>query len=157
MGTAAVFAIATEDNRIWSKIIGMTSDGFPENLLIIAKQFKSAAETMAGGLDLSNGDNVVRIFQKLCKNDDGLFIDNSKNAQWVSYSAIFNPFTGKVTIYEEKFEDVIKTVNIGKVDTMKNVEPDDVVVRGGYGESITDTKNKLTESEHIRNMLNILK
>ena len=104
MGTAAVFAIDSnaDGSRRWKNAVCMTSDGFLMNLRTIADNF--IKEMGVRRNFVANHTQVTEIMNNLIAHDDGLFIDSTDNACWVSYSAEFNPFTKTLTLYEGMFE-----------------------------------------------------
>ncbi len=104
MGTAAVFSINSDadGSKRWRNAICMTSDGFMWNLRAIAENYiveMGAIRNFNGGLHQTND-----IMKNIVYGDAGLFIDDSSNASWVSYSAQFNPFTKTLTLYEGNFD-----------------------------------------------------
>jgi hypothetical protein len=86
MGTKAVFAVSGEGESI----LGMTSDGFPENLEYIAGLFVGIARQLhvIRKVKAREPDTIKRIFEIIEKHTDSwAFQDSIKNACWVSYSA----------------------------------------------------------------------
>ncbi len=126
MGTKAVFAYSffvAGKEMIDTRIVGMTSDGFPSTLLHLAKQSKLLAKKLrcltvfqnAGHTDLGMSARQ-KVRDALCKQDEGLFQDDNKNAEWVSYSAVYNPKTDSITIYEGHFAYVLYTGHVKNCD-----------------------------------------
>lgn len=109
MGTKAVFAIESKPNWHYKTIIGMTSDGFPNNLNYIANLFVETAREMRVLTKVRKRKGSWPIIKKVMervveKEDDWLFTDDIDNAQWVQHSASFDPVYGLIMHYDGQFE-----------------------------------------------------
>lgn len=132
MGTAGIFAVASEnEGKHYTTILGRTSDGFKDNLIYMAHLFAETTRalqclTMVRKNKWSSGVGVV-IDAIDAHNQTGWFKDRSKNCAWISWSAIYNPKTGRLDLYEDQFEYHVgyKVVPIGKAKT-----------QGGEGKAI---------------------
>jgi hypothetical protein len=122
MGTNAVFAVASpNEGKHYTKILGMTVDGFPDNLKYVAGLF--CKKTRELGLEKkvmrNDAQAVFRVFDAMVEHEDGwLFVDDQKNADWVSYSAILNPKKKTLEVFEDMFEETLsfhKNVNVRTV------------------------------------------
>ena len=110
MGTAAVFMIRGyndaygPDRKNNGEVIGMTSDGFPSNLTIIAEKCFIEARRLRALGKFRSGDRatVEKVLNAVVNNsrDNWLFLSDSREPQWVSYSAVLDPTTGKLEHYE---------------------------------------------------------
>lgn len=115
MGTAAVFAFASAPGRIDSEIVGMTSDGSVRNLRWLATQVVSHAKAgrFLTALRQNKPEARARARQALVNQPcSWFFLDENKNASWVSYSAILDLKAKTVTIYAGHFEDEIETMKL---------------------------------------------
>ena len=86
MGTAAVFSIHGHN----ALIIGMTSDGFPENLEFIASEcWKIAKEIrVLTKWKKEDKETIQKVMEKVVsKHSDWLFLDHPNNPSFISYSA----------------------------------------------------------------------
>lgn len=125
MGTKAVFAIGNDfgkEDFYPNPIIGMTMDGFPQNLDDIAQKYlKTAKSLRLSRARAAHPANITKIAERMIEKEPGwsewLFLDDFKNAQWVSHSAIFYPKTGFIHHYDGKLEDLIETKKIGLAKT----------------------------------------
>lgn len=113
MGTKAVFAFAVESlaengsSRFLSRIIGMTSDGSPKNLVYLAKRCVVLARHKGILTRFRQRDRVAMgiVRDALVAESRGwLFVDDNRNADWVSNSAIFDPAKNTVQLFAEHFE-----------------------------------------------------
>lgn len=113
MGTSAVFAVVSEnaspgaDDCYYNTIIGMTMDGFKENLDWIALECIKTAKKLRclTAFKKRQFSAVKKVFEQLEKENDGwLFVDRERNAAWISNSAIFDPKNMTIHHYDEKFE-----------------------------------------------------
>jgi hypothetical protein len=101
MGTKAVFAVASRDKptvQCWTTIIGMTSDGFPNNLEYIAQSFQKKMTELRVKTKIKRRDwaATLQVMQAMIDDHKGwLFLDDVKNAEWVSHSVIYDPITNK--------------------------------------------------------------
>lgn len=91
MGTAAVFGIVPKGKTIPQTeytnptIIGMTSDGFPDNLEHLAKRFAHINKTKFPNQELDN-EMIISILEDVVKEDPNwLFVDKLNNSSWVTY------------------------------------------------------------------------
>ena len=117
MGTAAVFAVRSSlsPSRYFTTILGMTCDGFPGNLKCIAHDFNDKAKELRLLTKVKRRDwgAIHTVMQALVADSDGwLFIDNIRNAQWVSHSAIYDPAKGTLSHYTENLGQYVATVKI---------------------------------------------
>jgi len=113
MGTAAVFAVRSSETKFYTTIVGMTHDGFFNNLLYIAKQCdKIAAEIRCKtAFQKRELPAVKKVMNELVKREsDWLFIDKIKNAEWVRFSAIYDPKKKVVKLMEGNMDYSIKEV-----------------------------------------------
>ena len=88
-------------------ILGVTSDGFLNNLSTLAQQTMSVAKRVKLLTKFRKGDReiVKLVLQRVCQISDGwCFVDTYRNAMWIDYSVIVNVKTGKVTMWEGKLE-----------------------------------------------------
>lgn len=102
MGTKGFVQVST-----YSPILGVTSDGFPENLTALAQNMMIAARSMGVLTKFRKGHTEIvnLVMQKVAEKSDGwAFVDTYHNAEWVSYSAVLDPKTGNVQLYEGKRE-----------------------------------------------------
>ncbi len=107
MGTGGVFAVASQADgkKYWTKIIGVTIDGFCDSLRLFALR----AKEMGRGVNWSDGKAVSALLDRIADlNPAWSFTDEIKNAEWVSYSVIYNPFNDTIRYYEGKLEDAIE-------------------------------------------------
>jgi hypothetical protein len=116
MGTAAVLAFASNEGTHYTQILGMTHDGFPNNL----EYFASRANTLAVQLDCLEAfkrrewSAIRSVMDALVVDSKSwLFVDAIDNAQWVSYSAIYDPATGKLKLYDGLLEGLTNIKNLG--------------------------------------------
>lgn len=124
MGTAAVFAIASETpGKHYTTILGCTMDGFHDNLKYLAHLFAETSRelqclTMVRKNKWNSG--VGRVLQAISDHGDmQWFQDKQSNAAWVSYSAIYNPKNGRLCLYEGMFEYQVGyvVIPVGKATT----------------------------------------
>ena len=107
MGTKAVFALTLDEgNRYYSTIIGMTSDGFPNNLKYLTDLCRYFKKKL--NLDKIDSSNYLALFNSVIEHvrkeqPNWLFLDDCKNASCVSYSMMYNPNTDKSYLYEDLF------------------------------------------------------
>ena len=126
MGTAANFRIAInkEATHSWGTTIGTTTDGFPQTLVRMAKKFNEKAESLNNGHESFEDKNfIIRIANAVAATDRYFFVNNSNNTPWISYSALYNPFTGILKVRDEYNKSNYKPVNIGRVDLLSKVDP----------------------------------
>lgn len=95
----------------------MTSDGFPNNLECIARDvlLVARAQRCLTGFRNNPALRLSAILEgviELSQWKNLLFIDDVKNACWISHSAIFVPRTGIIEHHAGLFEGVVKTVRI---------------------------------------------
>lgn len=108
MGTKAVFAIAASDSTHFTRIVGMTHDGTVHNLKVFARAcFRLARQKrVLTAFKRRDFAAISKVQDALVTESNGwLFIDNVKNAEWVSHSAILDPKTGRLEVYWGKFEE----------------------------------------------------
>jgi hypothetical protein len=89
MGTAAVFSISAYRE----KIIGMTRDGFPNNLEYIAFECWKIAKELRVLTKWKREDKetVKTVMEALVsKHKDWLFLDDPRNPEWVEHSLIMS-------------------------------------------------------------------
>lgn len=117
MGTAAVFAVASETpGKHYTTILGCTMDGHKDNLKYLAHLFAETARelqclTMVRKNKWNSG--VGRVLEAIAEHGDTQwFLDKKSNAAWVSYSAIYNPKTGRLDLYEGIHEYHLGYVNV---------------------------------------------
>lgn len=102
MGTKAVFAIASSKDRYYTRIIGMTMDGFPSNLYLFAKEFTRVCRKSGFDHTRLSQTQVFEVMDEIVYvRKDWLFIDQISNAEWLSYRSIFDPSTLMIKIYKE--------------------------------------------------------
>lgn len=113
MGTKAVLAFSSKNyGKYYTKIIGMTCDGTINNLQALTDCAMSCAKKLRCVTKFRKNDfeAINKVMHEMVKvNKNWIFIDNLKNATWVSYSAIFNPKTKLLKIYYEQFSELIST------------------------------------------------
>lgn len=101
MGTKAVFAVASRDKptaQYWTTIIGMTNDGFPNNLEYIAQCFQKKMTELRVKTKIKkrDWDSTLKVMQAVVEDHKNwLFLDNIKNAEWVSHSVVYDPVGNK--------------------------------------------------------------
>lgn len=103
MGTKAVFKIAGYND----KIVGMCSDGTPENLITIAFACWKIAKNLRVITKWKKQDKatIELVLNELVKeNKDWLFLDDPRNPVWVSYSAEMKIRDGVLIQFEGYFE-----------------------------------------------------
>ena len=113
MGTKALLQITSskDGKKVWKKIIGMTSDGFPDNLEYLAQTFLNHVKVARKKTKLNDSEVVYQLMEEVCaKESDWWFIDDRSNGQWLSYSAVLNPWTKEL-----KIENVHQETEITKV------------------------------------------
>lgn len=108
MGTKG-FVVFTADNVISfdTLILGVTSDGFLNNLVTLAQEAMEEAKKARVLTKFRKGDRetVKLVLQRVCQNTQGwAFVDTFKNAMWIDYSVIVNTKIGKMTMWEGKLE-----------------------------------------------------
>jgi len=96
MGTAAVFAVCaqTDPTKHFRTILGMTWDGFPDNLKAIAETFKTKAAELQvkGKVKKRDEEACVKVLEAIAEDEsEWLFTDDVENAEWVSFSAVYDP------------------------------------------------------------------
>ena len=137
MGTAAVFAVASpNEGKHYRKIIGMTSDGFPGNLDYLAALFCETAREMRLLTKVKKNDHeaVMTVMQAICAADQWLFMDDVRNAEWVSYSVILDPKRGQVKHYEGNLEYLQK---------VKSINPSRARTQSGEGKNVAELAKKM--------------
>lgn len=124
MGTAGIFAVASEnEGRHYTTILGRTSDGFKDNLIYMAHLFAETTRALQCLTMVRKNKwhcGVGRVIEAIdAHNTTGWFKDHSKNCAWISYSAIYNPKTGRLDLYEGQFEYHVgyKVIPVGKAKT----------------------------------------
>lgn len=110
MGTAAVFAVAAPDSgKHYTTILGCTMDGFRENLVYLAHLFAETTRNLQCVTQVSKNKwncGVGTVIDAIADHGDlQWFKDKSSNAQWVSWSAIYDPKRNRLDIYQGHFED----------------------------------------------------
>jgi len=103
MGTAGFVALTNDNVNLDTLILGVTSDGFLDNLTLLAAEVLQEAKKARVLTKFRKGDreSVNMVLQRVSeKNDFWCFVDKFQNAEWISYSVILNTVTGKVTKYE---------------------------------------------------------
>lgn len=123
MGTKAFLAIGFTDFNNNKKmvpvygrtILGVTSDGTPDNLLHLAKLVCDAKKALK--IDVVNNDNYKLLLDKATEisnkvNGDWAFLDDVRNTEWISYSAIVWVNENMVDLYEGKLDYLAKSVNV---------------------------------------------
>lgn len=110
MGTKAVLAIASKNKgKHYTRIIGCTSDGHEENLVSFAQTMYDLACKHRCLTKFKQNDPVTvsRVQDLLVRElKDWVFVDKIENAEWVSHSAIYNPKTDTIEIYEGLLENL---------------------------------------------------
>lgn len=117
MGTKAVFAVETSPKMYCTTIIGMTMDGFPDNLKYIAHRFEFFMKKLRRRTLVKKGD-VEAIQKILCavvnETPGWLFIDKIDSACWVSHSAIYSPKKGQIRLFDGLLDYHTESVGIRK-------------------------------------------
>jgi hypothetical protein len=111
MGTSAVFAIKSDNDRFYMKIIGMTMDGFTDNLKFIAGECERIAKTLrcATAFRKREKSAVYRVMKNVInEHPNWLFVDSYGNASWVGYSSLYDPKTKEIKLFEGLMEHEIK-------------------------------------------------
>jgi hypothetical protein len=107
MGTNGLVAFVTDKVNDDSPILGVTSDGFIENLCSLAQEAFIEACRMGKLLSFQKGEReiVKEVLSFVSKKNDGwCFVDIYNNADWIDYSVVINVKTGKITMWEGNFE-----------------------------------------------------
>lgn len=89
MGTAAVFRIEEYPDEI----VGMTMDGFPNNLDFIAQKCWAIAKKLRILTKFKSGnkESIKAVLVALVEDSGNwFFLDSPKNPEWVSYSAVMS-------------------------------------------------------------------
>ena len=141
MGTKAIFAVGARGGRWnrgeytlpghYTKILGMTSDGFPENLTSLAVEFMETAKELQVLTTLTykhanqkaevHFAAVEKVLKAMvAKHPDWLFLDDEKNAEFVSWSCVFDLVTGLVQVYEGNMEWAADVATVGRIPGTKN-------------------------------------
>jgi len=125
MGTKAIFAVGAQGGRWnrgeytlpghYTKILGMCSDGFPGNLCDLAAEFMETAKelkvlttltykhaNLKAEVHFAAVEKVLKAM--VAKHPDWLFLDEEQNAEWVSWSCVFDPLNCMVQVYEGSME-----------------------------------------------------
>lgn len=115
MGTKAVFSVVSKTGETYSKVIGMTMDGFPNELEYIAGEFLREAKKFGPECVKKCQEHDESIIYSLLatvagKHPDWLFVDEHKNAQFVSYTGIFDPATSVLCISGENNKAIMKVI-----------------------------------------------
>lgn len=111
MGTKGFVALTNDDVIFDTLILGVTSDGYLDNLCSLATEILQEAKKARVLVKFRKGDreSVSLILQRVCENNAfWCFIDNFRNAEWIDYSVILNTVTGKVTKYEGFLEHPVR-------------------------------------------------
>lgn len=109
MGTKAVFAISSKNpGRHYTRILGCTMDGSKENLIWLAQEFMSTAKKLQVLTQVRKFDlGAISKVQDHLASKHWFFVDDEKNAAWVSWSAVLNPKTNILNVYQGLHEDFV--------------------------------------------------
>ena len=117
MGTKAFFSVETKPGFHCTTIIGMTWDGTPNNLEYIAQCFEDKMKKLRKKTVVLRGNTnaIIQVLESVVvDHEDWLFIDEIKNVQWISHSALYSPKKGILRLYEGQLEDFDKDIIIKK-------------------------------------------
>jgi hypothetical protein len=117
MGTAAVFAVRASltPPKYFATIIGMTSDGFPNNLSYIANAFKDKAAELRLKTKVKRRQwKAIKTVMEavVADHSDWLFTDQNSNARWVSHSAIYDSNRDTISMFSDHFGTHVATTNL---------------------------------------------
>jgi len=104
MGTHGLVVVSSESIITRNTLIlGVTSDGFSDTLVSLAKQITATAKRMRVLTLFRKGhqDTIKLVMQRVCQdNKNWCFVDTYGNAEWISYSVVLNPKFGTILSYE---------------------------------------------------------
>lgn len=130
MGSKAYIGISTgeDSQQYYKKVLGINPDGTPGNIISLVRELKFLTEKNKLKLNQNyTYDDVCSFlndFSILSKQKDSLFIDYVDNVQWLTCSAIYNPYTGKLKIYDDDNSFVQQETNIGSLKGLKSSKKD---------------------------------
>jgi hypothetical protein len=147
MGTSAVFQV-----QGCKKILGVTSDGFSDNLIWVAHLFAETARAMRVLTKVHRNDPeailaVLTAISEYKKVD--WFLDDPSNASWVRNSAILLPQCYMLDLYDAHF---------GAFDRRVAVRLDHAGTKSHIGELIAKAekaRQKALRVQKIRRMVDI--
>lgn len=122
MGTKAIFVVAKDEagKSFATEIVGMTSDGTPNNLKHLAREADKICEQI-DGFDVSDNEHLGELLRRLVATDpEWLFLDQISNVEGVriSNSAVYVLQQGKTFLFKGKIEE-----HNGQVDSFKMLQP----------------------------------
>lgn len=107
MGTKGFVILSSDLNDNNAPILGVTSDGFDQNLVVLGRELMSTAREMRVLTKFRNGDRetVKQVMNQVSeRNDNWPFLDTRRNACFVSYSVVLDPKEGTMRRYEGNLE-----------------------------------------------------